>query len=153
MNHLGLKAWSPGCPYGTRPIDLVVPNGQISEPAWKESQDVLSSVVRSLNLTICRMWMTWNPDIINMIQDTKEDCESLEDTDSELGDAWRNLVKSSRVEWDGMVNSKAVVSEDLDKSDVVEQDVLVEDEDPVIREDMLVHVGESEGHKGNLDYE
>lgn len=88
------------------------------------------------------MWMAWNPQILKLVFDTKKYSDELEDFDLALISHWRDLAESSILKWNNLVNSKPFLAEEMDSWDVVEQDVLIDDDDRVIREDISIHVEE-----------
>lgn len=120
----------------------MIPNGQLSEANWNQSQGVLKSLHRSLNMELGGMWMAWNPQILKLLFDTKKYSDELEDFDLALISHWRDLAESSILKWNNLVNSKPFLAEEMDAWDVVEQDVLIDDDDRVIREDISIHVEE-----------
>lgn len=133
------------------PIDLVVPHGQLSEENWKESKDVLRSLHRSLTMDFASMWMTWHPTILNLLDDTGKYTDETEDFDLSLRLSWRKLAKLSINKWDELVNSKSILAEDMDLLDSVEQDLLMEDDDCILREDMSLHAEDRDDSELELD--
>lgn len=119
----------------------MIPNGQLSESNWKESQDVLRSLHRSLTMAFGQTWMAWQPDILYLVSDTKQYSDESEDFEMDLIGAWQQLAKSTAIKWDELVSSKSVLAEDMDAWDAVEHDLLMEDDDCIVREDISMHSG------------
>lgn len=57
---------------------------------------------------------------------------------------WRDLAESSIIKWNHLVNSQPFVAEEMDAWDIVKQGVLIEDDDRVMRDDISVHVEDSD---------
>lgn len=152
FNGLTFVAWVPGCPDGTKPIDLVMPDGQLSAEVWEQIQDVLKSVYRTLSMTFSRMWMGWHPEVLKLLAATKEYSNQSEAFDANLMTGWMTLLESSVARWDEIVNSPSIVSEDLDAWDGVEQDVTIGDDDPIIRDD-ITEIEYQENDTGNIEIE
>lgn len=89
---------------------------------------------------LCGLRMAWHPQILNLLSDTQQYFHGEEGFDLALILAWRSLAESIFVKWDAIVNTKSFQAEEMDAWDCVEQDLLMEDDDHILRDDLSVHV-------------
>lgn len=91
-------------------------------------------------MAFCGMWMAWHPLILTLVSNTRKYSDESEDFDLALTSSWRALANSSMIKWDELVCSKSYLAEEMDAWDIVEQDLLMEDDDRIMRDNISMHV-------------
>ncbi|KAH9822663.1 hypothetical protein DFH28DRAFT_1181544 [Melampsora americana] len=128
--------WIPGCPNGSRPIQLIQKGGMMSERKWNESQEVLKGLHQLLLLMYCRRWMLWDMYIKSLLDRSAPHCNEPEETDVVLRDRWIALMGRIRTTWLTLLHGNPVVAEGLDEEDLEEHRFPIGDDE--------------EGYQGNL---
>lgn len=96
---------------------------------WTESQNVLKALHTSMSLENCKMWVSWNADLMKLLLKTAKYSDTTLEFDSQLKENWEKLAGESLLTWNKIVKGNWVAAEPLDELEIVEQEMLFGEED------------------------